>query len=238
MKSSHLLTITDFEATFAPEIATFTPPVQSTRASITPTQIWSNADMISPISSTRRNSRRIPPSNTLNTITTTSASVLDTPTHPAAARRNRLSFLKRNNPDAKEAVAASFTNGNTSESPLRVVQGSPPSRDRAESATTRTRSRSPVNGATSKRASYFSRINGGTSEKEDSLWVTSSDLNSYERSGTMRSRGNSEATVLSKSSAGKTGGDGGSVRKRLSLLKLGKKGSKGTLLMSGVREED
>jgi dedicator of cytokinesis protein 3 len=230
--------------------------------------------MTSPISSTRRNSRRIAPSNTLNTITSTNTTIPETSSHPAAVRRHRLSFLKRNNPEAKEAVATSFTNGNTPESPLRVVQGSPNNervtRERTPTTSTRTRSRSPtttpyVNGV-NKRASYFSRTNangnGTGGEKDESMWVTSSDLNSlsrydHERTGTATTRRSDSRSFTRTSREGSTGngngrgdnlgGNGGngsvgsgvgSVRKRLSLLKLGKKGSKGTLLMGGVREED
>lgn len=246
----------DFEFTYAPEIAMLTIP-QQTRES-TPTPTW---NVGSPVSSDRRSSRKFPVSNTFGSFATTDTySTVDTPTNQGARARGRLSFMKRNNSTAQEvqeAVLAPITNGKSTGSPLKVIKDVTPqkamtsndtTRGRGDSTAARSRSDSKEN-----RNSYF--LNNRTDKEEEVGWVTSSDI-----SQSRNVNGNNTTVVKQKESpsarrssssqrpesventpatGGGTVGRGvSSVKKRFSMLKLGKKNSKGTLLMGGLREED
>lgn len=223
---------------------------QQTRES-TPTPTW---NVGSPVSSDRRSSRKIPVSNTLGSFATSDTyTTADTPTNQGARARGRLSFMKRNNSttqEAQEAVLAPITNGNSTGSPLKVIkdvtpqkskQSSDTARGRGDSTAARSRSDSKEN-----RNSFFNR----TDKEEEVTWVTSSDITPSRINHTVVQQKESPARRSSSSqrpesagntpvSAGGTVGRGvNSVKKRLSMLKLGKKSSKGTLLMGGLREED
>lgn len=228
----------------------------------TPTPSWNIGSPAS--SSDRRSSRRIPHSNTFNSMGTADTNTsIEIPTGQSARSKVRLSFLKRSTSQTQqvqEAVLAPITNGNTNGSPLQVIKDVTPQkagistdttpRGRGDTTTTRSRSRSKEN----QRHSYFHR----TDKEEESSWVTSSDLHS--RTDT-QSRGDANSrsastikqkespvrrssssqrpeTGVSSPSTGSVGRGVSSVKKRLSLLKLGKKNSKGNLLMGGLREED
>ena len=234
---------------------------QQTRES-TPTPSWNIGSPAS--SSDRRSSRRIPNSNTLNSMGTADTNTsIETPTGQGARAKVRLSFLKRNTSQTQqvqEAVLAPITNGNTTGSPLQVIKDVTPQktrvskdipRGRGDSTTTRSRSRSKEN---SHRHSYFHRPD----KEEESSWVTSSDLHSrtdVHSRGDMNSRSTGSVKQketpsrrssssqrpengVSSPSTGSVGRGVSSVKKRLSLLKLGKKNSKGNLLMGGLREEE
>jgi hypothetical protein len=172
--------------------------------------------------------------------------------------------MKRSNSsaqEAKEAVLAPITNGNTSGSPLKVIKDAAVGRKNAAANIREPTERSKADNNTQtlheqrkdkenlNRRSYFSKAE--REKDEESGWVTTSDLNSRaegrDRSGRDRSISGATGRRSSSSQRPETatgsvvsgnGSLGGSVRKRLSLLKLGKKSSKGNMLMGGLREED
>jgi len=191
---------------------------------------------------------------------TISSSILDTPA--ARASRNRLSFLKRHTREPSlqqhEAVLAPVINGGNvkKESGLAIGRG----RGKDDSSSERSRSKE-------NRKSFFSSSGGlgsigrgrgrEISEKDEEMeWVTQSDLagaaDSARRSSSSQrpmtgksgltkegSRGGTSQRGDSLSRDGSMGSRvGGSVRKRFSMLKLGKKSSKASVLVDSVAEED
>ncbi|KUJ13526.1 uncharacterized protein LY89DRAFT_737505 [Mollisia scopiformis] len=240
----------NFEATFAPELSSFSFPQQ--QRDPTPTPSWAIASPVlsdgsrekraSAMLALNMNRSTIPHSETNGTI---SSSILDTPAARAGARSNRLSFLKRGGgsghnrePSAQEAVLAPVINGgNVKESGV-VVQHRGVKDDGSSE-----RSRSKEN-----RKSFFG--SGGTlgsigrgrgrelSEKdEEADWVTQSDIAGNRRSSSSQRPKTGGTEGLSRD--GSVGSRvGGSVRKRLSMLKLGKKSSKASVLVGSVAEEE
>jgi dedicator of cytokinesis protein 3 len=149
---------------------------------------------------------------------TTDTSILDTPSRPARQERSRLSFLQRNKHD--QASVPVMTNGH------------PRHED-----TSSTRSQGKEN-----RRSFFSgpRPTGSESgDGGDGDWVTDSGFE-----GTPEKQGAQQGAMRRSGSTGQRsdpaiamGGRVGSVRKRLSMLKLGKKNSKASVLVDSVAEE-
>jgi dedicator of cytokinesis protein 3 len=259
IQGSILKSNADFEATFAPELASFTFPQsqpQIQRES-TPTPSWA---LSSPSLSMRRESLRIlPQSNTNGTLATQ-----DTGNSLDSQRqgRNRLSFLKRAPPSLSEqlpnplrsqppdqamvqALALSNGNGNS-------ANGSPANEISVEESFESNRSRSKEN-----RKSFFSgsSVTNGTGRgrdrdntlervmnqalSEDGEWLTSSDLSAASKTRSRSGGGDSRRSTSSqRPDTSSVGSKVGSVRKRLSLLKLGKKSSKANVLVSTVTEED
>jgi dedicator of cytokinesis protein 3 len=222
--------ISDFETTFAPELASFAPQQRE----ISPVPTWS------PVPSDQRESRMpmMSGSHTNGTLATMGTSILDTPTGKGA--RRRLSFLKRsgNHPQAQaqEAVLAPITNGSVSAISTRDAKNDK-SRGRGRGISESERSRS---GSKENRGSVFG-VNGvGRGQTDDGEWVTQSDLTSISAAGGKEGRRSSSSQrPETATSDGKSVGRVGSVRKRLSMLKLGKKSSKASVLtMSGVAEEE
>ncbi len=203
------------------------------------------------------NRSTIPHTDTSGTI---SSSVLDTPA--ARAGRNRLSFLKRHTREPSlqqhEAVLAPVINGGNvkKESGLAVGRG----RGKDDSSSERSRSKE-------NRKSFFSSSGGLSSigrgrgreiseKDEETEWVTQSDLagaaDSARRSSSSQRPMTGKSGLTKERSRGEASqrGDsisrdgsmrstvGGSVRKRLSMLKLGKKSSKASVLVDSVAEED
>lgn len=202
---------TDFEITFAPELAFFAPP-QPRISTASPT--WAiPLNETSPLHS-------LPHSQTNGTINTTATSILDTPSRRSTQQaRNRLSFLHRSKHDPPPV---SFTGNSLSRS--------------RDSISTRS-------GGKENRRSFFgtahnqSRLEDG--DGGDGDWVTDAGFDPSERSergagsvaGTIRRSGSTHRSV--SDSVGRVG----SVRKRLSLMGLGKKSSKVNVLVDSVAEE-
>ncbi|RDL40169.1 uncharacterized protein BP5553_00148 [Venustampulla echinocandica] len=213
---------TDFESTFAPELSSFSFPQTHPRNS-TPTPSWA---ISSPnLSDHRRESMRLlPHSGTNGTLATQDTSILDSP-----HRNRRLSFLKRGTDHQLQesigGLSLSNGNGNSAKPPL-VPNG----RDEAKE-NKRSSSFFHSNGVNG-----ISRANTQPSLTDDSGWVTQSDFSSAVTGG-----GNGDGLQRSNSTSTKadTVSRVGSVRKRLSMLKLGKKSSKVSVMPIGsVTEED
>ncbi|KAH8601842.1 hypothetical protein B0O99DRAFT_201756 [Bisporella sp. PMI_857] len=217
----------NFEATFAPELASFAFP--QIQRQPTPTPSWS---LNSPGSEQISNPPGFPTSMTYATTLTIDTSVLNgaTPPHHSKGGGSRLSFLKRAPPNLSSPQEAVETQMNENGQESR-------GRNRSEASET---SRQQEN----QRKSYFARngqLNGSVrtkSEKEyeggDSAWVTTSDLGLSQATTKEGRRSNSSQrpeTVASVQSRV------GSVRKRFSMLKLGKKTSKASVLVDSVAEE-
>lgn len=226
--------LADFEATFAPELASLSAPLPREP---TPTPSW---QIQSPIFE-----HSVPQSGTNGTIATTDTSILDTPSHRPTRqdRSNRLSFLGRNTgnqakhdpPPVSYKPNGVMVNGNGN-------AGNGKSEDSGSS-----RSRSKEN----KRRSFFgggpkseSSFDGG--DGGDGDWVTDAGTDTLGR-GRGRAMTTESSGGLSTTSGPGTAnsvGSGvgvvsrvGSVRKRLSMLKLGKKNSKANVLVDTVAEE-
>ena len=73
---------------------------------------------------------------------------------------------------------------------------------------------------------------------EDAEWVTHSDLTSASGAGGKDGLGRRSSSSQRPDTATSVGSRVGSVRKRLSMLKLGKKSSKASVLVGSVAEED
>jgi dedicator of cytokinesis protein 3 len=187
----------DFEATFAPELASFAAPQVRENTSI-PT--WAISSPVAEAPS----QLALPHSLTNGTISTTDTSILDAP-RQTRQERSRLSFL-RNQP---EPVLVQLANGT----------GNRGQKDDSESS----RSRSKEN-----RGSFFSGSGKGESENGDGEdWMTESGIGLGRRSSSSQRPG----------TATSVGSRVGSVRRRLSMLKLGKKSSKTSVQVSSVAEE-
>ena len=267
---------TDFESTFAPELASYAFPQQQRES--TPTPSWAIA---SPVNSdgSRRDSqlpggmkgRNMHNSQTNGTMATQNTDILDTPA--ARAGKVRMSFLKRlQNPlppvQQQEAIAApvvninglSVSSGRTSDVPGRKRNNS-----ELSNGTNPEHSRAKEN-----RMSFFSGGNLGSigrgrgrggdisvteKDEETTEWITQSDLagtmsppikngnlsrrsSSSRRAGDVRPQTGKSTAGSVEHGNGEKGGAMGSVRKRLSMLKLGKKPSKASVLVDSVAEED
>jgi dedicator of cytokinesis protein 3 len=214
---------TDFEATFAPELASFTfPQAANQRDNATPSPSWAIA---SPVPSQKRE-MGLPNSQTNGTIATTDTSILDSPQRATRQERSRLSFLKRN-PSTRERTEPVLINGTGN------------GRGRGNTNDTSSeRSQSKENN----RRSFFGggSVNGigrgrqmSEKEEEGGEWVTSSDLTVA--SGGIGRRSSSSQRPDTATSVGSRVG---SVRKRFSMLKLGKKSSKASVLVGSLTEEE
>ncbi|KAG9234542.1 hypothetical protein BJ875DRAFT_509363 [Amylocarpus encephaloides] len=244
-----LKSVADFETTFASELTSFTFPQTAQRDS-TPSPSWA---ISSPALSERRESARLfPHSMTSGTIATQDTSILDSPRQG----RNRLSFLKRGT-----ALSDQFPNPLRSQPPDPVqIQGLDisngngakisSSRELAvDDTVAKNRSRSKEN-----RKSFFggSGTNGvgrgrehdahgkGTGQALDAEgeWVTQSELTTT--SGARSQSNGAESRRSSSSQRPEISGVGsrvGSVRKRLSNFRLGKKSSKASVMVGSVAEE-
>lgn len=163
---------------------------------------------------------------TNGTIKTTDTSILDTPPRPSRQERSRLSFLQRNKHD--HPPVSLKPNGN----------------NRGDDASS-TRSHSKEN-----RRSFF----GGNRDRRNSVeagdggdgdWVTDSgfdgtpDKSSAGHGGMRRSGSSHRPNTESGQGEPGTGMHSrvGSVRKRFSMLKLGKKNNKAAVMVDSVAEE-
>ena len=177
-------------------------------------------------------------SHTNGTLATVDTSILDTPTGKRA--RSRLSFLKRsgNQPQtqAQEAVLAPITNGSVSAISTRDAK-SEKSRGRGRDIS---ESEHSLSGSKENQGSMFGVNDVRRSQTDDGEWVTQSDLTSVSATGGKEGRRSSSSQrPETATSDGKSISRVGTVRKRLSMLKLGKKSSKASVLtMSGVTEEE
>ena len=225
--------LTDFEHTFAPELASFIFPQAQTRDATTPSPSWAIA---SPALSEKRE-LGLPNSQTNGTIATTDTSILDpAPQRSSRIVGNRLSFLKRNAqpPKEKDEVLAEKANangrgrGNTMESD-----------DSRERSKENRRSFFGGNGAVTGRGRGAITELELDEKDEDAGWVTQSDLTSASGGGTGKDGlGRRSSSSQRPDTATSVGSRVGSVRKRLSLLKLGKKSSKASVLVGSVAEEE
>jgi hypothetical protein len=226
--------LADFENTFAPELASFIFPQAQTRDATTPSPSWAIA---SPALSEKRE-LGLPNSQTNGTIATTDTSILDlTPQRGSTMLAgNRLSFLKRNtqSPKEKEDVLVEKANangrgrGNTIESD-----------DSRERSKENRRSFFGGNGAVIGRGRGAMKELELDEKDEDAEWVTQSDLTSASGGGTGKDGlGRRSSSSQRPDTATSVGSRVGSVRKRLSMLKLGKKSSKASVLVGSVAEEE
>ncbi|TVY89631.1 Dedicator of cytokinesis protein [Lachnellula willkommii] len=242
LQASILKSHTDFEITFAPELASFSFP-QSQR-NPTPVPSWAVA---SPVQSLG-----MPYSSTNGTVKTQNTDILDLSLprtsgggNGAGVGKNRLSFLKRapNSSVSQEPPALGPVNGNG-------TRGRGMSGGVASESSVSVRSRSKEN---TNRRSFFgspqqAQQNGmrsGANEPtdEEAGWVTSSDLTGGsggggDSDGAVRRSGSFRRANTGSSGTSTVGSRVGSVRKRLSMLKLGKKSSKASVLVASVAEED
>jgi dedicator of cytokinesis protein 3 len=225
LQASILNSHTDFEATFAPELASFSFP-QSSPRNPTPVPSWAIA---SPVQSER--SRMLPNSSTNGTIATQNTDILDLSLpRTGGGGKNRLGFLKRTpNSSQGQEQALGLVNGNRGRG-VGVASES--------SVSVRSRSKENAN-----RRSFFGGqgqgLNSARSVDEEGEWVTNSDLTSASGGdGAVRRSGSLRRTHTDTGSSPSVGSRVGSVRKRLSMLKLGKKSSKTSFPVRSVAEED
>ena len=191
-------------------------------------------------------------SNTNGTVRTQDTSILDTPSGGRIGRRSFFGSVSRRegNKSTHEAVLAPVVNGKKDGG-----------RGRGNSATSKDGSQYDGTGSKENRRSFFSangvslgRGRASVKEEEDGReWVTQSDLSTVSSAGAgggsgvgRRSSSSHQRPTTAKSSgagtgtgtASSVGSRVGSVRKRLSLLKLGKKTSKASVLVDSVTEEE
>ena len=195
----------------------------------------------------------MPYSSTNGTIKTQSTDILDLSLPRtggggggAGPGKNRLSFLKRapNSSISQEPPALGPVNGNAT----RGRGGSGGVAASESSVSVRSRSKENAN-----RRSFFGspphvqhpQQNGtrGSNDPadEEAGWVTSSDLTAGSpggEDGAVRRSGSFRRANTASSGTSTVGSRVGSVRKRLSMLKLGKKSSKASVLVASVAEED
>lgn len=186
---------TDFEETFAPEIALLSTP--QTGSPIPGNQSWTISPSVFHQDSTRSS---LPQSRTKGSMDKTSVD-----------RRSRLSFLK------KQSISESKTNG--------VPRG------RGQSDAT-SRTRSPEKDG---RKNFFS-TGRGRSETQSDMGEVNGDreADSHKESTVTGRRSSSSQRPETTVSVGTRVG---SVRKRLSILKIGKKTSRPSVLVASVEEE-
>ncbi|KAM5351865.1 hypothetical protein ACJ41O_004588 [Fusarium nematophilum] len=198
-----------FESTFAPEIAHFAPPLPQREQTTTPSPTWRRSSPSSEGSPKNQNMGA-----NLNGVTTEEASVI----RPVSVRQRgtRLSFL-----------------GGKKKEPELPTEPEEPAGD-VETASSRSRSLSHTQSRDNHRRSFFR--------------TPSHDEKHPESPGGFSSRASLEQIIR----GGGGGGDGdraadnkaggglakkNSVRKRFSMLKLGRKGSKGNGMMGSLDEE-
>jgi len=188
-------------------------------------------------------------SNTNGTVRTQDTSILDTPSGGRIGRRSFFGSVSRRegNKSIHEAVLAPVVNGKKDGG-----------RGRGNSATSKDGSHHDGAGSKENRRSFFSangvglgRGRASVKEEEDGReWGTQSDISAVSSGGAgggvgRRSSSSHQRPTTAKSSgagtstgaASSVGSRVGSVRKRLSLLKLGKKTSKASVLVDSVAEE-
>ena len=223
--------LSDFEHTFAPELASFIFPQAQTRDAITPSPSWALA---SPSLSEKRE-LGLPYSQTNGTIATTDTSILDpAPQRSSRIVGNRLSFLKRNTqpPVSKDEVLAEKPNANS-----RGRGNTLDSSDSRERSKENRRSFFNGNGVVVGRGRGMVKDLELDEKDEDAEWVTQSDL-SASAGGGKEGIGRRSSSSQRPDTATSVGSRVGSVRKRLSMLKLGKKTSKASVLVGSVAEEE
>ncbi|CAG8983084.1 hypothetical protein HYALB_00006112 [Hymenoscyphus albidus] len=252
--ASVLKSYTDFEITFAPELASFTFP----QVAQTPSPTWAVSSP--PASEKRVSARLFPQSVTNGTIATQDTSILDSP-QPS---RNRLSFLRKG-PSPKSDLPNPLRSqppGNPPGTPLpngvgistNIFAGTATSLDETTSNHSRSKENRKsffggsknVNGSGRGREKYS---NGHAPLDEENEWVTSSDVSQVPtEAAKSRSNGGSgwdgedgprrsSSSQRPQDTTSSTPSKVGSVRKRFSMLKLGKKSSKSSGLVSSVAEE-
>jgi dedicator of cytokinesis protein 3 len=165
----------------------------------------------------------LPASQTNGTIKTTDTSILDTPTRKTQQDRSRLSFLHRNKHN--QLPAQLKINGNANSDDTSSIQ-SPSKENRRSFFGGNTRTSENGDGGDGDWVTD-SGFDGGNDTTSSSLGQQDAGLGVIRRSNSLP---RSDATVPS-------GGRIGSVRKRLSLLKLGKKASKASVVVDSVVEE-
>lgn len=200
--------VSDFEITFAPELASFAP---AQPRNSTPTPTWAVGPPLSEASMLQS----LPHSQTNGTIQTTDTSILDTPSRTTRQERSRLSFLQRSKHELPPVPSGA--NGHN--------------RTRTDD-TTSTRSASKE----TRRSLFGNGIRTGSlSESGEGDWVTDSGYEATLEKVEAGARKRSESS--GHGSDPNAIGRVNSVRKRLSLLKLGKKASKASVLVDSVVEE-
>jgi dedicator of cytokinesis protein 3 len=228
----------DFEATFAPELASFASPARDP----TPTPSWS---LTSPAHERSPLGLGLPTSLTNGTVATADTSILDSPRQGHARSRSRLSFLKRA-PQVQVQIAPT---------PDPALKELPNGRGRGKSnASSKSRDLEPSK-ENHNRRSFFSAASANANanahatsrgrfdeQEEDGEWVTQSDLTMASSGAGGNGKGVDSARRSSSSqrpdTATTVGSRVGSVRKRLSMLKLGKKSSKASVQVQPVVEEE
>ena len=229
----------DFSHTFAPELASFIFPAAQTRDATTPSPSWAIASPDLSENGIGLGGMGLPNSMTNGTIATTDTSILDpAPTRNSRIGGNRLSFLKRNTQQPARQTEEPLT-----EKAHTNGRGRGNTMDSEES-----RERSKEN-----RRSFFGGVGNGVvtgrgrgamneveldEKDEDAEWVTHSDLTSASGAGGKDGLGRRSSSSQRPDTATSVGSRVGSVRKRLSMLKLGKKSSKASVLVGSVAEED
>ena len=227
---------TDFEDTFSPELASFIFPRAQTRDAMTPSPSWA---ISSPVLSETREVR-LPQSETNGTMATTDTSILD-PAPQRTSRNlvgNRLSFLRRSTtqlPKATDEIMAERL-----KTPGRRPGNTTESDDGRERVKEDRRSLFDVNGVTG-RGRVLLKDSELDEKDEDAGWVTErsqSDLTSASDGGVGKELDRRSSSSQRPVTATSVGSRVGSVRKRLSMLRLGKKSSKASVLVSSVAEEE
>ncbi|KAG9246481.1 hypothetical protein BJ878DRAFT_540274 [Calycina marina] len=229
----------NFQIAFAPELTSFAfPQAHQDCRSPTPTPSWAIA---SPVSERMSSPIGIPRSLTNGTILTTDTSLLNTTNttmQPIGSTSYRLSFMRRTpnpiNIPLPETPQTHINGTKNAGRDWKTANGTLKSINRGKSDTSH-----PDHDGHTRRSYFASPADRGRSEKDEGSWVTSSDLT---RSNT-RDAGSMKDGRRSSSSQRPEDGvlgvlkKGGSVRKRLSMLKLGKKSSKGNVFVGSVAEE-
>ena len=242
----------DFEDTFAPELASFAFPSQP-RAE-TPTPSWAIASPLSERISSPFG-QALPNSQTNGTIATMSTDILDSPAANRAKNiGNRLSFLKMTKATGPAPEPLALVNGNNTRG-RGTSNASASERERSKENNRRSFFGGNTNGAGAGAGAGRGRADFDDKEEEgQSDWITSSDLSTstptIAKSSSSVKRGAKKASNPSSEkgdemkrpdTATSVGSRVGSVRKRLSMLKMGglsKKSSKASGLVGSVTEEE
>ncbi|KAG0646128.1 hypothetical protein D0Z07_8145 [Hyphodiscus hymeniophilus] len=224
---------TDFEITFAPELASFIFPQAQTRDALTPSPSWA---ISSPALSEKREIG-LAHSQTNGTIATTDTSILD-PVPQRTSRilvGNRVSFLKRTTqaPKEKDEVLAERVNANG-----RGRGNTVESDESHERSKENRRSFFGGNGVVMGRGRGMPTELDLDEKDEDVGWITEHTQSDLTSSASKDEVGRRSSSSQRPGTATSVGSRVGSVRKRLSMLKLGKKSSKASVLVSSVAEED
>ncbi|ROT42397.1 SH3 domain-containing protein [Sodiomyces alkalinus F11] len=205
-----------FESTFAPEIAMFAPPQPLRETPVAPSPTWRRSTRFEPGS---------PPLSLTAAVMSNGLGILSeeaSAVQPVSIRQGRGARLSLLGGRKKDQSSSPQTNGDRSGT-----------HEKGETFSDRSKSMDKDQGA---RRSFFRSPANGPAEAEGTEWVIT-DSGGRQSSDVRSSTADKENDERPPSSGGNGMARMGSVRKRFSMLRLGKKSSRGNVLMGSVDEE-